>query len=351
MFMHETEYADQSAIEVKVREANHGMKIINGHDPDYVAKSFGLSEDELFPPDGLTLYVGCPWQKLDRKGVVIIDYEFGPVAEFQTDKSVFLDRLLKDFRIASDEINVYNSPTPDDKDPLAISNSFLIQAVPQARELINRVRLSDLRDCSSLSNEFFKLQADIEETFRQMTEGKGSDPLDVRDDRLIALWYFAVHGQRVYDLYDWEKYVKPKLDRLAHRLDNRNLSPDQKNAALLSHKRTLIEKIRLQKTATKAEVVEAMFPNLPFRDGTFDSFVAYYSISTYVVPHLNQDDLMKYWHEIYRVIKKGGMAYVGPIFSGNDDLIESTLHVFQDNHPGFEYDLDSRKDFLYINKK
>lgn len=84
----------------RIWNENEGMKRINGHSPEYVAEGFGESVEEIFPPDGLTLYVGDPWQKLDRKGVVIIDYEFGPIAEFQDDREKYLRNL--DHRLSTE---------------------------------------------------------------------------------------------------------------------------------------------------------------------------------------------------------------------------------------------------------
>lgn len=67
----------------KIWSENFGAKRINGHPPEYYARTLGVTVDELFPEDGLSLNVGDPWQKIDRKGVVIIDYEFGEVAGYE----------------------------------------------------------------------------------------------------------------------------------------------------------------------------------------------------------------------------------------------------------------------------
>jgi ubiquinone/menaquinone biosynthesis C-methylase UbiE len=109
---------------------------------------------------------------------------------------------------------------------------------------------------------------------------------------------------------------------------------------LKDKRRELIEGIRFEVTAKEAEVVQAMFPFLPFKDEEFDRFVAFWSISTYVFEHLKDEELTRYWQEILRLLKPGGKAYISPLFDHDELLLGKTLNQFSSRHPDFVFSFD-----------
>ena len=59
-----------------------------------------------------------------------------------------------------------------------------------------------------------------------------------------------------------------------------------------------VEEIRLKKVPKQANVVEAIFPELPFAPASFDRFVASWSISAHTFGVLNEAGFRGYWEEI-----------------------------------------------------
>lgn len=313
----------------KIWDENQDRKRINGHSPEYVAAGFDESVEEIFPPDGLTLYVGDPWQKLDRKGVVIMDYEFGPIAEFQDDRSRFLDdldRRLSDLRYAAEY-------THD-----VTIQSFLSREVSEAETLYQEALSKPIAEYPRITEKFSAMKLRVEEEI-QREAGDSSDPIDAVNISVRDLWYLAVHGARAIDVLDWEMKLKSVYDEYANDLPKGLTAEDRQNL-LRRKKKGLITEIRMKKTAKDAHVVAAMFPYLPFKEECFDRLVAFWSISTYVFPSLERKDMQQYWEAIYRVLKPGGKAYISPFFEGNEDNLFSTLTEFAEQHPGFSYSFD-----------
>ncbi len=315
----------------KIRQENENSKRINGHPPEYVAASLDLPVEELFPLDGLTLYVGDPWQKLDRPGVVIVDYEFGPVVEFQDDRDKYLNTL--DYRI--EEID---SQFIIQRDPAI--QQFLEREVPIVRQLYQQVLSQSILEYERIANDFLAMKLRIEEEIQRQSN-KSGDPIYAIDKALRDLWYVAVHGARAMDVFDWATQLEEPYLAFIDNLP-KTLPKNKREQQMQHERRQLIENIRLKKTTQEAQVVQAMFPFLPFRNETFDRFVAFWSISTYVFPSLNDNDMTSYWAEIYRVLKPGGKAYVAPLFEANDYILYNSLTQYGVLHPDFNFSIDDR---------
>ncbi|MEK7094971.1 MAG: class I SAM-dependent methyltransferase [Patescibacteria group bacterium] len=311
----------------KIWETNEGRKRINGHEPEYVANGFGVSVEELFPPNGRTVYVGDPWQKLDRKGVVIVDYEFGPIAEFQDNREKYaieLERRINDIEARG---FAYESET----------NDFLKRELATAKTLLERAKTDLLASFEVIGAEFQAMKQRIEEEIRRET-GEQTDPIYSSNSVVRDLWYAVVHGARIVDVLDWETELRDKYEKFERTLPE-TMPQQSREKKLKNSRRELIESIRFEKTAKESDVVQAMFPFLPFADNSFDRFVAFWSISTYAFEHLTGRELTSYWKEIYRLLKPGGKAYIAPLFINDSFELESTLKTFSEKHSDFSFTL------------
>jgi len=338
--------SDEQRLAKKIFDTNEGLKRINGYSPEYVAEGFEVSVEELFPSEGKTVYVGDPWQKLDRKGVTIVDYEFGPVAEFQDDKEAYL--AILDARL--DEIE-RNLVTYEDTE----INDFLENEINLASDLYRQASSKSVVEYERISKEFSEMKQRIEDEIARETDGNANDHIFGQYDpseSVKNLWYVAVHGARAVDVLDWATELEPAYSAYKDELPE-ELPDHVREEKLKEKRRKLIEGIRFDKTAKEAEVVQAMFLFLPFENESFDRFVAFWSISTYAFEHLNYNDLTEYWKEIYRILKTDGKAYISPLFSGNEEAVEKTLNDFKNLHSDFtfEFDDDDFKNTLIIHRK
>lgn len=295
------ELSADERLKLKIWMTNEGLKRINGHSPEYVAEHFGVPVEELFPPDGTAVYIGDPWQKLDRKGVTIVDYEFGPIAEFQDDKEAYLAVL--DSRISSIEFSDLGY-----KDPLV--SAFLQRELRLARELYEQARTASLEAYEQISTDFLRMRERIENEIERETAGQQHDPLYALDGHVRDLWYTAVHGARLVDVFDWATELEPVYREFAQ-----SLPEDMPEAA---RDLKLKEKRRL------------------------------WSISTYALEHLTDEELGNYWKEIFCVLAPRGRAYIAPLFGedGEGD-VTMTLDAFSSEHSDFTFSFD---DPAYPNK-
>lgn len=299
----------------KIRQANEGNKIINGHSPEYIAR-----------------HIGDPWQRLDAKGVTIIDYEFGPVVEYRATKAQLLSKLWAEYYRAYS----YHDRTwqgKHEKKDLDPGSPEAFSAANQApvEELITKVENAQLSDYPKIAEEFQAFRQKVEtETAKYNLEGGDREPTE-EEANVISLWYLAIEGARLQDVYDQKTIVGPQIERFARSLPH-NLTKEEKRKLIWQKNRELVEKIRLKKTTKEADVAQTIFPELPFADESFNRIVAYFSVTTYAFQALDFDDFMLYWSEINRVLKNGGRAYLGPLYNTDSGYNES-IKVFQETHP------------------
>jgi SAM-dependent methyltransferase len=319
----------RAVLEQKIWDVNEGNKRVNGHPAEYVAQHLRHPVEELFPEEGTCVYIGDSWQRLDRKGVTIVDYEFGPVAEFQDERASYLSRL--DQRLWDVESRMRFKDHVLDPHKEAIQQ-FLEREIPLARTLFQEAEKGDLAAYKEVVERFLAMKQRIEGEIARETNGAERDPSASMDTRVRDLWYAAVHGSRALDVLDWETELRLPYERYAESLPDR-LSEEPRAAALKKKRQELIESIRFEKTAKEAEVVKAMFPFLPFPPESFDRFVAFWSISTYAMEHLDEEDFSSYWKEIDRVLKPGGKAYIFPLFQGSEYEMEHSLRSYETSHP------------------
>lgn len=322
-----------TTLEKKIRDTNEGLKKINGHSAEYVAQVLKLEVEELFPSNGKTVYIGDPWQKLDRKGVVIVDYEFGPVVEFQSNREIYLAVLEDRLHKVKELINQSREPE---------IQHFLETEIAQIDKLFQRASIEEMTEYEQIVGEFLASKQRIEEEIQRETGGTESDPIHAMDAAVRDLWYTAVHGARLVDVLDWATECDEPYRTFVESLPS-HLPEAVREEKLKNKRHELIEAIRFEKTAKEAEVVQAMFPFLPFEDESFDRFVAFWSISTYAWPYLTSEDFTTYWEEIYRLLKEKGKAYISPLDSDNAYAMHRTLIAFNEAHPDFLFSYDDEE--------
>lgn len=314
----------------KIIVENEGNKRINGHTPEYVSSRMGIPVEELFPEGKKTVYIGDPWQKLDLPGVTIVDYEYGAIVEFNETKEELESKLHSDYSRA------YSDWEDENEEYRVHYDGFLDDNFDRVKSLLDRVRETSVEDLPQTAIEFDQLKIDVEEELGKYGDDLDGEEMSDEEDRVRSLWYLAVEGGRSRDVYDYKHILEPKLKDYIKSIP-KNISEEEKQKYIDTKKRELIESVRLHKTTNEADVVQAMFPFLPFDDESFDSLVAFYSISTYVFSALEKDDFEKYWAEIDRVLKLGGKAYIGPLWTGNSEDFYSSLDEYISKHSWVSY--------------
>lgn len=144
------------------------------------------------------------------------------------------------------------------------------------------------------------------------------------------VWYRCVSGERGFrDIADWHNIVIPKMDDALEKIKkekNKDLTEEEFENFVEEYGRKFIDEIRLKKRTDLAEVLQARFPELPFKDKSFDRFVASWSISAHIFSRLNKEEFNYCWKELARVLAKDGEAYIFPLnyyFDDKNDMLES----------------------------
>lgn len=129
------------------------------------------------------------------------------------------------------------------------------------------------------------------------------------------------------DIYDYETIIVPKITKKAEELrKNPDLTPTERDTIVASWTKTWINQIRTHKKPERANVAVALFPKLPFKDGSFDQIVASWSISAHVFDLLSPDEFMTCWKELDRVLANDGNVYIFPLnyyFENYYDMLQS----------------------------
>lgn len=332
-------------------------KALTGRTPERIEEETGISKEIMFPKDAKIIYVGDPWQRMGREldeshgsNLTIIDYEYGEVASFIRDNESFRnsiqskgDYLLEHLEsiLGEDSINRYA------EQDIAWLHNF--------KELVKEAHkcsvdaISD-EDYSKASLSWSKARAYIEETHKAEIEKKaqeesepGDTPLNTDDDMGLAYfrtsaWYDCVYGERGFrDIPDWNNIIKPKVLELEQNLQG--LSEADRTKIVANETRGWIEEIRLTKRTEKSNVVEAVFPQLPFKSESFDVLVASWSISAHVFAELNEGGFEIFWDEIQRILTDNGEAYIFPLnyYYNVDETLINSLEKMKEKHPGMDY--------------
>ena len=166
----------------------------------------GIPTEELFPPAKRTVYIGDPWQKLDLPGVTIVDYEYGPVVEFNETKEELENKL------ATDYLRAYNDWEDVDEEYRVHHDGFLDANFARVKNLLEKVRQSPIEQLPEIAKEFDQLRADVENELGNYGEELDGEEMSDEEERIRSLWYLAVEGGRSRDVYDYKYLIKPKLN-------------------------------------------------------------------------------------------------------------------------------------------
>lgn len=151
-------------------------------------------------------------------------------------------------------------------------------------------------------------------------------------------WYNCIFGERGFkDIPDWNNIIEPKVDALKNKIQD--LPEDEQNKIIQNNTRGWIEEIRLKKDTENVNVVEAIFPQLPFKSESFDRIVASWSLSAHVFAKLTEEEFEVFWDESYRVLKDKGEMYIFPLTFHYyvDDTLLNSLDNMREKYLGSGY--------------
>lgn len=343
-------------------------KALTGRTPEIIQEETGFKKEDIFPENKQILYVGDPWQRMGKEindsRLKIIDYEFGETASFVENEKYFRqdvifngENLLEGIEAVkgsvekeedkkwledlhnlisealdlskSQEIdfyeNFYNNEEyggekrEENKNKLDKNYEKAAEAWGKAKRLITEKYSQDktLKDETEIEQreEFLKKYYNEEDDFEKLRQNA---------------WYKCIEGERGFkDISDLYNIIIPKLEKKIEEIgkkESRVLSEEETDDLVEKYKKKFIDEIRLRKKTDKAEVLQARFPELPFKDKSFDRFVASWSISAHIFNALNKEEFNMCWKEIARVLAKNGEAYIFPLnyyFDDRSDLVES----------------------------
>jgi hypothetical protein len=196
--------------------------------------------------------------------------------------------------------------------------------------------------------EDFLVVSDAWEDTRLLVDTERDRAKDLQYDHFIGeyelfltdAWYVCTRSEKGFrDVYDFNTEILPKLEKFREECKRQNMDDGEMEEKIEREKIKLIEEIRLVKKPKNANVVKAIFPELPFKDDSFDRFVASWSISAHTFSHLEKNEFDIVWKEIGRVMKEGGSAYVFPLsYSYIDkDIFLSSLKDMEKECEGMRY--------------
>ncbi len=301
----------------KEQKALTGRKV-----EDYVLES-GVAREELFPEDGKILNIGDPWQTLDLEGVTNVDYELGEEAEFQYNEEEFLKKAEDYIK----NIEVFCNRLINNRKGLVTAINL---AQEQLKELMTNLEIENYPKLSELSGYIVEL---INKEKKEHSSDMGDSENDLKN-----LWYDVNKLQRGFaDIYLVKKVIEPAIEE--EMIKNRGITEEQKERII----KNLVQEYRFIKKYKQAEMVKAAFPDMPFEDKQFDRLIASWSISTHMFPVMEKREFDVYWDEIDRLLKKDGVAYIWPIYRGNEGNMEASLIDYRNKYGDaavvkYEYD-------------
>lgn len=341
--------------EREFRRFDERNKALTARTPDDLRLITGISTERMFPEKGKILYIGDPWQILgqimDREGVVTIDYQYGRPKSFTREVDRFKDIPLRNMEIAIERVeldSIWNQQYSE------AERKWLSDLTPLLKEAYNQ-SLEPQKDdeCIKAIEKWERLidflYADRDPEYRSLTPRflppNPNDEIESYELNNLKnfIWSKALLAKwGLEDLVDWRNIIQPKAVALEQELSS--LQPWERKRRVEEAIQYWIEEIRLKKCTKKSEVVEGLFPRLPFRDKSFDRVVASYSFSFHSMHYLTVEQLKDLWQEIYRVLDSGGEAYIFPMnrMAETVERVNESLALMMEINPDFDYEfLDS----------
>lgn len=310
------------------------------------------------------LYVGAPWQTRgipDEKRITVVDYEFGEIATFTRTYDDLVPQIgeplydygpgkrsmtenlreLEEFpdSIGSKEMewcddvfyksrDFFNNllrlsgrnPDQENLETNQLAKLEIDEETKKNLQIETRQQLEKLKNLYTSYQQNFSKQIAARKAIEQDGNNSGigfsgKHPVTELTDSLQSLMKRAEQG--IKDIQDYELIVKQRLDAFTEKLPNDVKGKPQLLRKLLkTEELSILNELRLKKTAKDAGVVAAMFPDLPFKNQSFDRMIFSYSISTHIISEMNVDEFRLWWKEILRSLKPEGKAYIFPIQLG-----------------------------------
>ncbi len=322
-------------------------KALTGRTPERLEEETGIEVEELFPEEGKILYVGDPYQVMgryfDNPNFTTIDYEFGETAGFEGHKMEnfyepggFHNIADQQVQIFEDNIREYYQKLADGFDPKEIfpcqneGEYYYVEWIEMIQPYLeNAIELSQeaMQSNSVLKNKKKFLDAsrawdgiaEFYNSYKPYVPEEENVPeiTDVIKRDLKDFWYLAKRGANLFsDLVFYEEELKPKLEnkiQLLEKKSGKKLDQIEKQEIIDKLIRPMIDNHRMKKRTEKSHVLQAMFPELPFKDSSFDRFVASWSISAHLFHRMNKEQYDHSFAEILRVLRDKGKAYIFPL--------------------------------------
>ncbi len=347
---HNGEKAQEIAGQIYKTDAND--KALTGRTPADIEQETGIPAEDMFPVDSKILYVGDPWQKmgieLDEShgsNLTIIDYEYGEVASFVRDNKTFREFISENGVSLSSKL--FSMTAPEALRSYTEENAQWLaefyELVQKANQL-SQIAKSDA-EYATAARAWAAAKEHIENSNKKKKESDQQNNGDELSDFKKDAWYVCVKGERGFtDIPDWNNIIKPKVDALARKLAH--LPKDQRKKTIANETRSWVESIRLQKHTEKSNVVEAVFPQLPFKSESFDRLVASWSISAHMFAQLDEEGFEVLWDEVHRVLKDNGTAYIFPLnyYYKVDETLIASLEYMKTKHPDMDYRIKDNDD-------
>ena len=358
---------EKAELKKQIFSYDQPFKALTGRTPERIEQETGISKQEMFPENKKILYVGDPWQRMgreiDSENLTIIDYEFGDAASFITDNEGFRLEAENSGKYLLNEINTIkngNALSAVDSEWLETFSALIVASLNKTQTAGSAA--DDFSGYIAAAEVWAYAKKFIEDAYQmelKSVEDSEAEPGDPHDASLsvqergdpnqpqsalayfrMQAWYKCVYAERGFrDVPDWHNIILPKLYTREEELNKQKLSLQECQEQMAQARKSAIEDIRLKKYTDKANVVEAVFPELPFKNEAFDRFVASWSISAHLFNVMTQKQFHACWQEIERVLKNDGEAYVFPLNHYFDDKteLENSLKEMQENSGGLEY--------------
>lgn len=128
-------------------------------------------------------------------------------------------------------------------------------------------------------------------------------------------WYDCIYAKRgLLDIPDWETIIEPRLNRYQKTLEKTEHSESEKELLCEKMRRQLIHAIRFNHEPKHANVLQGLFPDLPFfKENLFKRIVASWSLSAHAFSNFSEEEFLFCWHEFDRLLDDDGMAFIFPL--------------------------------------
>lgn len=364
-----------STICQKVDDYDAPAKSLTGRTPEDIKIDTGIEKERLFPEDKRILYVGDPYQVMgkiiDNPNFTTIDYRFGEQVQFIYDEDHFrknivsggesLARWVKDsllnkykdnYSEEHEELFARILPKLEQATQVAMEAPLVHDDPSGYKEKYEKVIEAWKEVKAIIAEERARLRKTIQEI--ELKDRIGSDEYGEQQymkfvkHNLDDIWYTSeniIRGFRdIPDFYEKVWYPLYQSMQKEEQQQGRKFDDEEKNKYIKKNVRRFSDPLRLEKKTKESHVVQAKFPELPFKSETFDRFVASWSLSTHVFNQLNEQEFETCWDEIRRVLDENGEAFIFPLYykdfqNKNKKTMVSSLEEYAKKNPDFVWEL------------